>query len=186
MSIHTENLARRIAAQILLAMAEQSMTFADVAKNLSDHQASANKADVQDIVSDLMLGRNVSLALVAQLAWGVNRSIDVHLGPYGQPELAAQKTENQTEDNVPRIDGKDLTLEDRGRVVMALRGSRGGTLGLLETWDGATGKASVMVANSVTSTFSLNNLTFATEDEVRNSEFWKGVGHTPIYAGEKK
>ena len=190
MSIHTENLARRIGAQLLLAMAEQSLTFDDVAKNLSapDDTGSGRvpAAQVRNLILDLAQGKDASMAVVAQLAWGVNRVISPHLAPRdGGYETVFATTAPETAAVNPQISGKLLTVEDLARVIVV---TTDGSIGLLTRWFQRAGRnmADIMVGNSVERTVFLDVLRFASRLEVETDETMRGVGHTPVYAGEAK
>lgn len=212
MSIHTENLARRIGAQLLLAMAEQSLTFDEVAKNLSapDDTGSGRgrvpAAQVRNLILDLAQGKDASMAVVAQLAWGVNRTISPRLEPQNRtmshdeamakarallgPDAWDEAVRRRDEAVPPRpgaarIEGRELTGSDNGRFVV----HSSGQIGLLSTWYTKPNErwyGIVMVTNSVEKEYLLSSLRFATRAEVEADPSIKGVGHTPIYAGEEK
>jgi hypothetical protein len=176
MSIHTENLARRIAAQLLTAMAEQSLSIADVAKRLSTPDNVVEPHEVRSAIVSLSVGKDMTMAAVAQLAWACGREISPRLEKRDDIHDAVP-----AEADVACVGNEALTNEDVGRVVVIKRGPRGGNLGLLILWNNG-GRASVRIRNGVDIGCALSNLRFATRAEVESDNTLKGVGHKEVYA----
>lgn len=79
-TIHTANLARRVAGQILVAMAEESMDFANVAARLSTSDLKVEAHEVRSLIFSLAAGKDCLMSNVAQLARAVHREVraDLH------------------------------------------------------------------------------------------------------------